>query len=97
MNSLPYATSSTLSWGIYTRLGPLPTGWAWIQHDRDWLLARDEFGRFFYVEMLATGAMLMIYRNRATVWDWIVTAGAVKPGTYFADRNFTIYLPRSKE
>lgn len=94
MNSLPYVSCSTLGYGVYTRLAPLPKGWAWIQHERDWLLARDEFGRFFYANFPADGAILMVLRDRATLWDWLVTGGKLKPGTFFADYRFTIFFPR---
>ena len=89
----PYFLPHTFAHGEYTRLPPPPDGMEWIHRRDDWLYLRDQWGRFFYVRLLHDGALLLVFRALSNWWDWLRTRFRLKPGTYYADWRFTIFIP----
>lgn len=92
----PYLGYSGLAHGVYTNLGEPPEGFEWVHGQNQWLFLRDEFGRFYYVKFQDRG-LLLIYRARAGLWDWIWSCGRIKPGSHYADYHWTIFLPKKHE
>lgn len=91
----PSSYYSTLGYGVYTTLPRLPAGWAWIQKNNDWLFVRDDLGRFWFVDFLADGAVLLRRKRIAGLWDWIRSGFAIRVGTRYCDDRYTMFLPKA--
>lgn len=92
----PYTSYSSLGFGVYTNLGEPPVGFEWIQGVNQWLFLRDQFGRFYYVNLEQRG-LFLIYRATASLWDWIRTLGKLRPGQHYADYRWTIFIPKKHD
>jgi len=92
----PYLCTSGLGFGLYTSLRQAPEGFQWVQGRNEWLYLRDQYQRLWYVNLEQPEAFYLIYRNTATVWDWMRTFGRLKPGQHYADHRWTLYIPHKK-
>lgn len=92
-HAIPYPESRNIGFGIYSKLPDLPEGWVWIMRPADFLQARDKFGQIWYADFTPTGHILFTLQRVATIIDWVMTLGRLRPGDKFMDRRFTYLVP----